>query len=613
MDASDVGEFGILREVSSLRLFGALAGAVLLLPVTGCGVFDSGPEPGEVARSYARAFADGNHDAAARNTDAPENARAALRTARENLDPKKVTASVRDVTEGEGDAPTRANVDVSWRFGGGRVWKYRSTMDLVQADEGWKVRWEPSVIHPKLQAEQQLTRSDQPPSPAPVLSRDGEPLMVPEELVKVQLDTSGDVNAVVGPLADALREIDPEITRESILKGVRDTPRGQPYSVVTLRRDDYQRVKPRIYQLPGVRFPTEERLVAADRDYAARVLDGISEQLDERIAGKTGWKIASVNSRGDEVEVLHDVPPRPAEAVTATLSGDVQRAAEHAVDSEPKAAMLVAMQPSSGDVLAVAQNEPADAQGPIALTGQYPPGSTFKIATAAAALESGNVRIDTPVQCPATKRFDGRVVPNDHEFDLGTVPLRKAFAESCNTSFAQLAVDQPPRALTDAAKRLGVGVDFDMPGAITITGKVPPANSTVQRAENGFGQGTVLTSPFGMALASATVANGGMPVPKLVKGERTQANATPQPLSPSTLQQLRPMMRAVVIDGTAKAVAGSGEVYGKTGTAQFGDGTHAHGWFVGYRGDLAFAVLLTDAGSSGPAVEAAKRFLDQVP
>jgi cell division protein FtsI/penicillin-binding protein 2 len=71
------------------------------------------------------------------------------------------------------------------------------------------------------------------------------------------------------------------------------------------------------------------------------------------------------------------------------------------------------------------------------------------------------------------------------------------------------------------------------------------------------------------------------------------------------------MMRQVVTEGTATGLRGSGEVYGKTGTAEYSqNGTNrAHGWFVGYRGDLAFAVLVVDGGSSGPAVGIAQRFL----
>jgi cell division protein FtsI/penicillin-binding protein 2 len=98
----------------------------------------------------------------------------------------------------------------------------------------------------------------------------------------------------------------------------------------------------------------------------------------------------------------------------------------------------------------------------------------------------------------------GRPVPNEGEFDLGTVPLRTAFARSCNTTFAQLGAQLPPDALPSAALRLGLGADYRVPGLTTVTGAVPPSTDTVQRAENGFGQGQVIATPLGMALAAAT-------------------------------------------------------------------------------------------------------------
>ena len=135
----------------------------------------------------------------------------------------------------------------------------------------------------------------------------------------------------------------------------------------------------------------------------------------------------------------------------------------------------------------------------------------------------------------------------------------------------------------------------------------------MQRAENGFGQGQVLASPLGMALVAATVARGA------AGGARSWSAAAPprcvrpaQAPDPAALDQLRPMMRAVVTEGTATRLAGLGEVFGKTGTAEYTDDGRAHGWFVGYRGDLAFAVLVVDGGSSAVAVEVAHRFLGAV-
>jgi cell division protein FtsI/penicillin-binding protein 2 len=98
-------------------------------------------------------------------------------------------------------------------------------------------------------------------------------------------------------------------------------------------------------------------------------------------------------------------------------------------------------------------------------------------------------------------------------------------------------------------------------------------------------------------------------VPELIRDRPTQVTVPATAPDPAVLAQLRPMMRAVVTEGTARKLAGRGEVYGKTGTAEYTDDGRAHGWFVGYRGDLAFAVLIVDGGSSAPAVDVADRFL----
>ncbi|MDN5750364.1 MAG: penicillin-binding protein, partial [Pseudonocardia sp.] len=217
--------------------------------------------------------------------------------------------------------------------------------------------------------------------------------------------------------------------------------------------------------------------------------------------------------------------------------------------------------------------------------------------------------VDTPVACPGSVIIGGRPVPNAGGFDLGTVPLRTAFARSCNTTFAQIAAGLDPGALSAAALTLGLGADYAVPALTTVTGSVPVATEEVQRAENGFGQGEVLASPLGMALVAATVAHGAPVVPRLLEGVDTEVLRPATTPDPAALAAIRPMMRAVVTEGSATALSGLGEVYGKTGTAEFTNDGRAHGWFVGYRGDVAFAVLVVDGGSSAPAVDAAARFL----
>ena len=101
-----------------------------------------------------------------------------------------------------------------------------------------------------------------------------------------------------------------------------------------------------------------------------------------------------------------------------------------------------------------------------------------------------------------------RTIPNYGGFDLGTVPMSRAFASSCNTTFAELASRMPPKGLTTAAAQYGIGPDYVVDGITTVTGSVPPTVNLTERTEDGFGQGKVLVSPFGMALAAATVAAG---------------------------------------------------------------------------------------------------------
>lgn len=204
-------------------------------------------------------------------------------------------------------------------------------------------------------------------------------------------------------------------------------------------------------------------------------------------------------------------------------------------------------------------------------------------------------------------------MPNSSEFDKGTIPLHSAFAFSCNTTFATLAVDMTPELLPNAALSLGLGVDFDIAGLTTITGSVPPATDVVERAEDAFGQGKVLSSPFGMALVGASIAKGSMPVPQLVRGKETKADKQPTAPPIAALDPVRAMMREVIESGTAPQLKPYGDVRGKTGTAQFGDGVHSHGWFMGYRGDLAFATLVLSGETSTPAVDVAARFLKAVP
>ncbi|MPY99774.1 MAG: penicillin-binding protein [Actinophytocola sp.] len=590
---------------------------VTVLAVSGCSLFDS-EGPDDAVQVFVNALSNGDIAGAAKLTDSPESARDAVDQAIDALGPESLTGEVKAVTEAADSSSAQATLALTWQLPDDRTWRYETQLELLPSQQGWQVRWTPSMLHPELAAQQSIALVEEVPELAPVLDREGQALLQPQSVVSVVLypaeaRADAGLREVAGELADSLARFDDSITTRSIRKQARQVD-GKDGStlVAVLRENDYQRVKPDIYELPGVKFSRQERLLAKDKDFGLHVLSSIRRVVRERIEGKAGWRIIARDASGAEAAELNAEPPAPSQAVETTLSERTQTAAEDALGDTAKPAAVVAMQASTGELLAVAQNEKANEQGPIALTGRYPPGSTFKIATALAALTADDVRPSSTVNCPSTTTIEGRGIPNEDKFDLGKVPLSTAFARSCNTTFASLAADLPPGALTDAARDLGIGADFVVPAITTITGSVPPAENVVQRAENGFGQGTVLASPFGMALAAATVKAGETPVPALLAGEETKAKHMGEPLPDAEAAALRRMMRAVVTRGTATELSGLSGVHGKTGTAQYGDGSTSHGWFVGYSGDTAFAVLVVGGSSSKPAVDVARGMLTEL-
>jgi cell division protein FtsI/penicillin-binding protein 2 len=138
---------------------------------------------------------------------------------------------------------------------------------------------------------------------------------------------------------------------------------------------------------------------------------------------------------------------------------------------------------------------------------------------------------------------------------------------------------------------------------------VPTADTAAQRVENGIGQGNVTVSPFGLAVAEASLAHGSTILPSLVDGEKSTADSPPAQLPPTIVDDLRAMMRQTVTEGTATALSDIAGLGGKTGTAEFGDNTHSHGWFVGVVGDIAFATLVVGGDTSAPALTVSGDFL----
>ena len=582
----------------------------LLLAVTmvlaGCS--DAEDRLDATVRSFAEALSRGDADAAADLTSDPTAASATLGELFASLGsdvtfrPDRVRA-----VDSEGGFALGA----TWTFGpdDAHEWTYTTDGEATADGQDWKIRWDPAVVAPGLDAGP-LAYSTLVPQPAArVLDRTGAELLTQHVVTLVDVASDADVAAV----AALLNPIAPTITAESLAADV-GAAAGAPVTAVTLREEDLTPIEAALTALPGVTLRPQLRLLATDRALTSPTLSGLADLWQQRTDAAAGWAVTAQTSAGPQRVGGQDA--EPVGDIASTLDIGMQRAAEDALAPLGTPAALVAIQPSTGNLLAVGQNAPADAQRPIALTGLYPPGSTFKTVTVSAALQAGQVTPDTIVNCPGTENIEGRQIPNDDEFELGQVPLHTAFARSCNTTMGRLAVNLPPDALTDAAAQLGLGIDYVAPGMTTVTGSVPVAESSALRVEEGIGQGQVTASPFGMALVAATLAHGSVPAPAIVERQPGVADRTPEPLPAQIDDQVQAMMRETITDGTASQLQDIPGLLGKTGTAEYinvqNDDQRAHGWFVGIAGDLALAVFVSDAGSSTPAVDAAGRFLRTV-
>ncbi|MFZ2178346.1 MAG: penicillin-binding transpeptidase domain-containing protein [Rhodococcus sp. (in: high G+C Gram-positive bacteria)] len=582
-----------LRVVQAVAL---CAAAVLTVVLTACTPKPDGPEP--AAQAFLTAFAERDVEQAAELSDRPEPARDALASAWESLQAESLDAETTGVKV-SGDTAT-VGYSYEWHLPKNRVWTYSGELQMGRRDGTWAVRWSSTNIHPRLGDRQAMSLRATAAPRARVNEHSGSDVLVPGVVYRVTFDAaeSGNVISTSQALASVLAAFDNTLTAQSIAESA--TAVKGDYLVTRLRSDDYEQVAGYLGSLPGVSVSDEADLVATDRNFAPDLVGQVKKTVIDEVDGKAGWSVVTVNQNGVDTDVLTETPPQPSPSFSISLDRPIQVAAQNAVDARTDQAMMVVIKPSTGEVLAVAQNKAADRDGPVALTGLYPPGSTFKIITAGAAISSGIATPNTMVPCPGRIVIGERSVPNYNEFALGTVPMATAFARSCNTSFAKLASELRPDALTVAASQFGIGPDYAVVGLPTDSGSVPPAEELVQRTEDGFGQGKVVVSPFGMALAAATIAHGSTPVPRLIAGRETTIEGDHPQITPEMVDGLRGMMRLVVTSGTADRISDQGEVYGKTGEAEVGGGSHA--WFVGYRGDMAFATLVVRGGSSDNAV-----------
>ncbi|HEU5001394.1 MAG TPA: penicillin-binding transpeptidase domain-containing protein [Actinomycetota bacterium] len=530
----------------------------------------------------------------------------------------------------------QASVTVTLDLKGLGSWTYQSVVHLSEQQRRWEVDWSPATIFPKLTAGERFTRHLTWATRAPIQGRDGSVLQgsTPVESIGVEPAAIADIGAVEAALQQFAGVVSATVTNAIHAPGVQPT---WFLPLTTLRPDAFSAVKSKL-AVPGIITEASSARLPISDGFALPVLgttgpitaqllghfgppyvtgsvvglSGLELAYERQLAGTPSADIELVDSSGKAVggslDHFQGTAPKP---VQITLDAATQSAAEQAFAGVTQTAALVAVDAATGEIRAVV-NRPAGGFD-RALDGNYPPGSTFKIVTTEALLAKGDP-LSMPITCPTQTVIDGKTFKNIENEQFGNIDLQTAFVQSCNTAYVQMASTLSATQMEQAASLLGFNAPEPL-GLASSGASYPAPKDIVDQDASAIGQGRVLTSPVHMASVAAAVASGAWHQPTLVSGE--SATATVHQLDPGVAANLRTLMGLVVTQGTGKAAAVAGDpVFGKTGTAEFGTANppKTHAWFVGFRGGLAFAIIVEGGGVGGVvAAPIAARFLSALP
>ncbi|MHA7240212.1 penicillin-binding transpeptidase domain-containing protein [Arthrobacter sp. TMS1-12-1] len=621
----------------------------------------------------------------------PADVTAQLAAITEGFAPEPPNVTVAGVEETGEDTAT-ATLEYTWDLDAtGQDWTYSTTADLTRVGDSWRTAWEPGVFAPDLLPDEKLTLTRTPGDRGDITGAGGAVIVTQRPVLRVGIDKTLVPEAQRAASARALAtllDVDPAGYEEQVT-----TAGAEAFVVALVLRDDASRTvtDAQIDAIPGALRQADTLELGPTRTFARELLGGVGEATEElveesdgairagditgmgglqlqhnaRLAGTPGLSVDAAPAGGGSTapRSLFTTAPVDGEDLATTLDPRLQSLGEEVLADEPSASSIVAIRPSTGEILAAA-NGPGSEGLQTALLGQYPPGSTFKVATSLALLRKGFTP-GTPTECSEEVVVDGRRFTNAGTFParfVGTIPLLETFAQSCNTGFIS-ARDRISQAdLEGAATDLGIGVEASI-GTPAFFGSVPDTAEGTAHAAAMIGQGEVLVSPLSLATMAASVGAGARVTPTLLApGEPTDlepgsesaaasqepdgdstgsaspsgpapsnpasSNAAPSgpassnpassnPVEPSALTAaesatLKTLMGAVVSQGGAQLLQDvpGAPVLAKTGTAEFGSETppRTHAWVVALQGDLAVAVFVEEgelgSTSGGPLMQA---------
>lgn len=561
----------------------------------------------------------------------PHRVAGALAGAYRELDASDLNLAMQSVVQHGNTA--RALFDASISLGSsGLVWTYQGGFNLRADGSGWRVVWRPSVIMPELSGNERLAVLTTVPPRAQIEDSSGQSLtvrsltyeigVIPGSLSNPAL-TAAKIAAIAGLPAD------------QVAGQIQAAPTGEFLELVTLPPSQ-TKLRNELAVVPGVVVkpvvkPLFESIapdvVGSVGTETANVLrqnglpylpgttvglTGLQQTFQQKLAGTPRTEVV-IQRAGKPPEVLKAWPGSPGKPVHTTLQFSVQLAADRALAGLPASAAIVAVQPGTGRILAVATHQAAGMPPLRPLGGRYQPGQAFTIVSSAAILGSG-VTLSRTVSCYQSNTVDGKTFVNDPPDPAlgGNAAFQDDFAYACSTAFAGLSMYLTPSELAKTAAQFGVGA-WALPLSDSFSGTIGQPGGGADLAADTIGSGGVRMSPLGMALAAAVVDSGKWHPPSLVEGAPDPGTAPQGAMSPQVLTSLRDLMHKAATTGAGQAANVGGDVYGQVGNAPFGSGKMRISWFVGYQGSgVAFAVVELGKSSSDSAAPLAGSFLRNI-
>jgi cell division protein FtsI/penicillin-binding protein 2 len=584
------------------------------------------------AQAFLLDWQQGQYGAAgALTTASPGTVTTALKQAFTQVDATQLNLSMGKIVQHGGTAVASFNASVSLA-GSENVWAYRGQFGLRRVNGNWKIDWAPSVINPSLGQGERLALVTKFPSRAPVLDAEGNPLQLsttayevgvwPSRLSNPSVTASDfatatglQENQVLGQITAAppnqfvrLATLDPD-TYASLRSGLKGVP-----GLVT------KRVSDRLFQaeatglVGGVGSEVDPKLRADGAFYVPGTtvgLSGLEQAYQRQLLGTPTTEVVAVSSAGTQTGVLASWAGLAGTPVHTTISSSVQGAALKALDGVPASGEIVAVQATTGQILAVAQHEgsgPLPAAG--ALNAQLVPGMAFSIVSAAALVSDG-VKASTPSSCQNSFTVGGQTFTSDGKGQ--EKPFSAEFANGCSTALVGMSERlQNSNQFDQVVKALGIGEKWSQLPVPAFSGSVPSAVGSADLANEMIGQGNVRMSPLSMAMVAAAIDSGSWQAPKVVVNSASSPSAPGAVLSAADVAAVRNLMRTAVSSGAAHAANLSGaQVFGQVGLVHSGSSWTS--WFVGYRGSIAFTVIETGKTAQLSAAALAHAFLSSVP